>query len=472
MAQRKTLTDGQVEVLRWIADGCPAGDAESDFRRISAAALRNRGLVETSGRGRTWTAEITQAGRAYLADVDGPSPPVPRQANVSVTTQLVEDVIAAGGLLRVPRKRWDEPDGVDYEHRARLAQRHGKVPAGKRLTISIVSRDEVELELVDDPGYTGGRAELVPIIVPEKVPRYHEAARQFRDRTERHEVSRALLPRATRLVHAIAKEAERRGWSVHASSESKNGYGRSSWTGTKDGHIQMTADGCSFWLRIQEEGVRTRGPWEEEVRRYRNVSSSWSFYRDRELPTGPYDAGAEGRLKVELHSSRSRLSSGRQSRWADRNSWTLEERLPHLFREIEERVVEAAFAAEQERLEAERAADAARRAAEERERMWHVLMRQAEQQLVESNRADRLLEQSDSWHRAEALRRYCDAMEVAHGARAETVTWLAWARTYIRQLDPLNEAPAMPADPEVTPEALQAHLPEGWSARGPEHRRA
>lgn len=123
------------------------------------------------------------------------------------------------------------------------------------------------------------------------------------------------------------------------------------------------------------------------------------------------------------------------------------------------------------RIEAERAAEAARRAAEERERMWHALMRQAEEQLVESKRADRLLEQSDSWHRAEALRRYCDAMEVARGARAETVASLAWARTYVQQLDPLSEVPAMPESPEVTPEALQEHLPDGWSARGPEHGR-
>jgi hypothetical protein len=207
------------------------------------------------------------------------------------------------------------------------------------------------------------------------------------------------------------------------------------------------------------------------VRRYRNVSSSWSFYRDRELPTGPYDASATGRLKVELHSSgRGWFFSGRQSRWSDRDSWTLEERLPHLFREIEERVSEAAYAAEQERIEAARAAEAAQRAAEERERTWQALMRQAEERLVESHRAAQLLAQSNSWHRAEALRRYCDAMEIAHGGRAETVAWLAWARTYLQQLDPLSEVPAMPADPEATAEALQEHLPAGWSARGAEHR--
>jgi hypothetical protein len=131
VAQRTTLTEKQVSILHWIADGRPDRIMDGDSHRISAAALRNRGLVTTSGRGPTWWAEITQAGREYLARVNGPKPPVPRQANASVTQQLVDNVLAAGGLLRVPRKDPYDCDGVDHEHRARLAERYGKVPAGK-----------------------------------------------------------------------------------------------------------------------------------------------------------------------------------------------------------------------------------------------------------------------------------------------------------------------------------------------------
>jgi hypothetical protein len=75
----------------------------------------------------------------------------------------------------------------------------------------------LQIELVDAPGRLSARAPLMPIIVPEKVSRYHTAARRFRDSRERHEVSRDLLPRATRIIHAIAIEAERRGWSALAS---------------------------------------------------------------------------------------------------------------------------------------------------------------------------------------------------------------------------------------------------------------
>jgi hypothetical protein len=89
---------------------------------------------------------------------------------------------------------------------------------------------------------------------------------------------------------------------------------------------------------------------------------------------------------------------GRQSRWADRQSWTLEERPPHLFREIEERIAAANRVAEEERIAAEKAAEGARREAEERERQWHLLIDQANKPLAETHRATHLRAQAaDAW---------------------------------------------------------------------------
>src|SRR5438309_340785 len=39
------LNDAQWEVLRWIADGCPQGRFDGYAHRLSAAALRSRGLI-------------------------------------------------------------------------------------------------------------------------------------------------------------------------------------------------------------------------------------------------------------------------------------------------------------------------------------------------------------------------------------------------------------------------------------------
>ncbi len=152
MAQQKTLTERQVGILRWIADGCRDGVMDGDSHRISAAALRGRGLLRTSGRGPTWTPEVTDSGLEYLARVDGRDRLTPRQANVSVTQQLVDDVTAAGGTLRVPRKAWYDREGVDYENRVRLAERHRKVPEGKHGCMAIRCVDEPDLELVVERG--------------------------------------------------------------------------------------------------------------------------------------------------------------------------------------------------------------------------------------------------------------------------------------------------------------------------------
>lgn len=418
MAQRRTLTEKQVLLLRWIANGCPDGAVTDDYYRISAPALRNRGLIKTTGRGPSWSARITRAGRGYLALVDGPNPPIPREANVSVTEQLVNDVLSAGGVLRVPRRGWYSSDGINYENRARMAARHGKVPNGKRLTVRAIDR-ELEIRLVDAPGRSYDRAELAPVVAPRRVRRYHPAARLFRERSDRHEVSRAQVARATRLLHAIATEAEKRRWSVQGSSESKNGYGRESWSGTKDGHLVITAQEHVFCLRLQEEGVHTRGSCEGEVRLYRNVSRDSVFYRDREVPSGPHDANATGQLVLKLNPGS--VHGGRQSRFADRQSWTLEERLPHLFREIEERILEAQHRAEDRCIEAEKAAEIARREAEERKRRWVVLMDRAAERLVHDHRAAQLRKQACAWYEADQIRGYCDA--------AELNTVIGWTRS-------------------------------------------
>jgi hypothetical protein len=62
------VNDRQREVLKWIADGCPDGRwPQDDFSyKVSAGALKSRGLVTIKGHAATWAAEITEAGTHYL----------------------------------------------------------------------------------------------------------------------------------------------------------------------------------------------------------------------------------------------------------------------------------------------------------------------------------------------------------------------------------------------------------------------
>jgi hypothetical protein len=69
-----SLNDRQLAVLRWIEAGCPHG-MDGQAYKISAAALRARELIRTSGRGERWRAELTDRGRAYLTQ-----PPTPNRS--------------------------------------------------------------------------------------------------------------------------------------------------------------------------------------------------------------------------------------------------------------------------------------------------------------------------------------------------------------------------------------------------------
>lgn len=463
MAQRTTLTEQQVAVLRWVGEGCPDGVMPNLSHRVSSAALDKRGLVEVTGKRDTWSATITKAGQEYLDAVDGPNPPVPRQANLSVTEQLVQDVIDAGGTLRLPRKRYYDKDAIDYERRARLAEAHGKVPAGKWL-ICVAAGEDLELRLIDATTEAREEADqLVPLEIPERVGRYHPIARRFRDAKARHEVSRAQIPRMVKVAHVITREAERRGWKAKVPPAQSGEFGDHNWSPGQHGHMRLEMGEREYGLRFWEQGVKLRGPWDEEVRRWRE---STYFYGNK--PEGNYDSDATGELRIELIDQNRWQRSGRQAQWADRKSWTMEERLPHLFRELEGRLVDADRLEEQARIVAEEKAERERKVAEARRIEWERHIENARARLLEKQRAEILRRQAARWREANDLRAYRNKMEARFGEVEDTRRWIEWIDEFIDKLDPLTSPPTLPAAPEQSVDALQPFMPEGWSAKDPE----
>src|SRR2546430_14063465 len=109
------------------------------------------------------------------------------------TEQLAAEVIAAGGRLSLPDET--AQGGVNWRQRAYAAQRHGKVPEGKHLSVSW-TKEGFEIVLVD--GDTGNElgADVVP--VPARPRKHHRVAQEFRNRTSLHEISRKALPRVLR----------------------------------------------------------------------------------------------------------------------------------------------------------------------------------------------------------------------------------------------------------------------------------
>jgi hypothetical protein len=364
------------------------------------------------------------------------------------TEQLVAAVLAAGGRLTLP----DETarGGVNWRQRAYAAQRHGKVPEGKHLSVSWTS-EGFEIALVD--GETGNELGADAVPVPARLSKYHRVAQDFRSCTSLHEVSRKALPRVMRIVHGLATEAERRGYEVACVHVREDSYGRSEWKPSHEGQLAFTIRGHQLRVRIWEKGAGIRGPYERQKRRWEE---------DREQPVRlmqfverpkPYDSGATGELNIAALG----WSNGRQSSWGDRQRWSLEDRLPQLMRELETQSAEA----EERRLAKERE-DA------ERQRQWEAAMDRAKRQLVEDHRIDVLRNRVHAWQEADAIRGYCDAVEARHGtdaiaAEPKAAQWLALAREHA---DRAQQLPQMPADPEITHDALKPYLGR-WSPYGP-----
>lgn len=470
-SQKGILNEAQEAVLRWIGDGCPDGVYEGYSHRVSAAALRTRGLVHIQGRGANWRAELTATGAAYQNRLKtspplvepaalppatqsakpAPKPkPKPKPRRVGPTEQLMRDLVAAGGVLRVPR--WRNQGDPDYGQLVRAAELWDKVPGGKRIETEWVEGGQTEIRLVDAP--EGSVIEAKPVSVPARLTKPHPVARQYRGDTAHHRVSRASLSRCARIIHALATECERRGY------EMKNGRREPKTDNRRAGRASDRADftiqvrGHSYPLNLSEEKVPERGAWEGQERLRK------TDYYTRQLGIEPrigrYDKEGTGRLTITLASGYSR--HGRPSTWADRRSWKLEDKLPDLLREIEMRVVE------DEHREAEE-----RRQEEERQRQWEAAMERAKAQFVEAHRAEMLTSQIERWQQATLATAYLEALEAAHGDDPDAAEWIAWARSYVERLDPLSVAPRMPEVPEPKPDGLKPFLgglspygPRGW----------
>jgi hypothetical protein len=465
------LNAAQQAVLQWVADGCPDGVMEGYEHRISAASLRTRGLLRISGHGNTWRAELTTAGRSFLENPPSVEPRKPARATeagaestpeagtsrtqspvkpkvaraLSATDQLVADLLAAGGVLRVPHRRGvGEPD---YEHRVISARRFGKVPPGKRLRTDYV-RGELEIRLEDSP--PGTEIDARPVPVPSRLSRLHPVARQFRDRTEYHEVSRKQLGRCTRIIDGLATEVDRRGYRMSNETKTLEGYRDERWSASRDGHLVVTIRGHDYDLRVWEEKVSLRGDWERE--RQRRAEHRFDYFYSH-TPLKPFDKDATGRLTITLDSGYSR--EGRPASWADRKSWRLEEKLGELLCELEIRAAEDDYR------------DAlAQRAAEERQRRWELEMKRAKERFHQAQLEKTLRTQMAAWQEARVVRAYLAALEEKHADGADAAEWIAWIREYIDRLDPVQCAPSMPERPEPSPEDLKPFL-NGLNPYGP-----
>lgn len=323
MSQLSTLNRKQLDVLAWIADGCPEGVMDGYGQRITAAALARRGLVAVSGHGPTWQAQLTEKGRRLLSQAKTSSSPPVRPRTDSVIKQLIAEIVGAGGVITVPQKKRGQR-GVSYELRAEAAGRLGFVPEGLQLVVTPLPSGMLRLELVALPEGADYRLLSVPIPEPDRKYRFHPATRRFVD-WEQRRFSEAMKDRARLIIEAVLREAERRGYGVEFQRKSPLSAG-------KDVDRRPIISIGSYKARIDlfEPGVVSPAEWMME---FGPAALSRGALRAR------CDEEAMGFLVVEIVGAERR--NNRPVSWGGRRKSTgIENKLPELFRELEIRAAE------------------------------------------------------------------------------------------------------------------------------------
>lgn len=447
------LNTRQLEVLRWISDGCPDGRWTDFTFKTTANALASRRLVTASKRGGTWSAAVLPAGEYYLAngtyppghfakhrrsqrvDFDTPvKPPAvakqpvlplavdavvvrPRKQvppdGLTPTRKLIKDIVDAGGLLEIDTT----DDETSYRSLVGIINRRGLAPDGQEV---IMVRGKSYHHVVFRLSSVSDWQTEPPsqVVAAERIGRWHPAVASLRSEKRLDFIGKELRGRAFRLLHALAREADARGYAVRVPRQNYRGY---AYENTKlEGDLIISVGDIECSVRIWQPQDRVdHTPTREELERQKLYS--WSS-------PPKYDYVPASRLKIAIDTT-SRFSS--KESWTETKTLLLQSRLPDVMMTFERWATIDA-----EGKEAERRAEIERQAQQARE---EALAREA---YVQHALGDRLKADLDNWELAGRLRRYIAEMStrvdqiVDADDRAAASDWLIWCQDYAAQRDP------------------------------------
>lgn len=264
----RTVNGLQLKVLRWIAEGCPAGGVPTEgfSYKVSAYALQSRRLVRVDRRGGRWRAEVTDVGRhflehgAYPASDTGPGPK--RQGK--------------------PRQR----ERLPAASVGSSSEAGGTRPAVDR-------RSDTGGERPGTPKTTG-----VPVPIVTQIRRPHPAIRELLDHPKRVDLPAEVRRRVHVVSHTLVGEALRRGWQASAvTSEVRQRWpsGRERWWPSKD-LFRIDAGECEVGVqfRVKTSRVEHVATPDEARRRARGEyvwAPRWDYHPTEVLRLFLYHGG-------------------------------------------------------------------------------------------------------------------------------------------------------------------------------------
>lgn len=448
------LNERQLEVLRWINDGCPDGRWTDYSFKKSAGALAWRRLATVSKRGGVWGAAILPAGVHYLdhggyppghwdkrrrsqpVNLDvaactpmfaprrpaaGKRPTTERPAKkpptdeLTPTRKLLKDIIDAGGILEIDTR----DDKTSYRSLVGIINRRMMAPNGQE--VIMLNGAHYHHLIFRLSSVSDWKTQLpAETVAAERIGRWHAAVSTLRTEKRLDSIDRPLRDRAFRLLHALARESEAHGHSVRQPKRNVHGYVDDASRLTGDLIFKVADIECSVDIWQPQDRV-PHTPTREELERQKK--NSW----DR---PARYDYVRAERLSIALDTD-SRYSS--KITWPETMTLRLESRLADVMTTFERWAV-----IDTERKEGERRVAIEAQKRRERE---DGLARQA---YVQHALAERLVADLNDWELAGRLRLFLADMadRVEHitneEQRTAAVEWLMWCRQYMAERDPFT----------------------------------
>ncbi|MGY1868205.1 MULTISPECIES: hypothetical protein [Nocardia] len=362
------LNQKQVGVLEWILSRCPDGVFTDHEHRITARALERRGLITISGKGHTWAAAITDAGRQWHA-----APPADVLPDESDADRLIARVLAADGRLVLQQDRKVE------EYHKRLVAMSLKSPTRPR---------GKKLEMISTGQWGGGPKAIVftehfddlvearPVPVPEHIAKYHPAVKAFVADKDWQFVSSDHVPRAARILQAIASEATARGIHATMPNAAAKDVNQYQARDLNRCHLALRTPAGVYGLQIKE--IAAGGAPKVEPGRWKERKAMPGWIRTR-----GWEFISTGKLELIV---RGPGSSYNGDHYRDAKTITVEDKLPEVFRAFEIHKLRADWQ-EQER-EREEA---------ERRRRWEAAMAVAKERYFEHARWEHFKDRSREW---------------------------------------------------------------------------
>lgn len=482
----RPVNDRQLEVLRWIADGCPGGKWPEDdnVHKISAAALKSRGLATVTGHGRTWTAAITEAGTHYLEHGSYPpsdDPPVavapnrrarretrPKldlgegaSATLAEARALIEQ-LQEQGQLTVPDP--EESARARYRRVLHACRVHHLIPDGQELRFTGRSSGDIVIMLS-----TGSPADITNWdrirTTARTVMTNLDVLRTALETTSiLSSISETLRPRAIEVVLGLAEELRTHELRLAVNQKLKTPK-LFIQVDTRRRSLELTEllDEVPHVLTDAEQRELRRSPW-------------------KQIPK--FDQVPSGRLHLKIERDGShQVDLGRQSytyernsdSWSDEKTKPLEPRVREIARAIKKGVVDDADAAEREQQRRAEAQEAFQRERAAERRAWEEVRERARAKALLVQRETIFARAFESWQGARELRDFARQLEAEATAkglledRPRLQEWLEWARRRADEFDPMVNLEHLDDgvfDAEPSANDLRPYM-EGWDPSAP-----